>query len=89
MPKLNIPKLGREDPADGYTAVFMNPSTGQPANVNIAPWVQRLPKGFHCQAHRHTNKSILYIHEGSGYSVINGQKFVWEAGDFLSIPSWA
>ncbi|MGY4688506.1 cupin domain-containing protein [Salibacterium sp. K-3] len=77
-----------EDPADGYTVEFINPSNGKTANANIAAWVQRLPKGFHGQAHRHTNTSILYVHGGSGYTVIEGQKFSWETGDFLAIPSW-
>lgn len=76
------------DRADGYAVEFVNPTNGKPANANIAAWLQRLPKEFHGQSHRHTNTSILYIHEGSGYTVIEGQKFSWETGDFLAIPSW-
>ncbi len=76
------------DAYDGYTVEFINPSTGKTANANIAAWMQRLPKGFHSQAHRHTNSSIYYVHEGRGYSVIDGVKFEWEKGDFFIIPSW-
>lgn len=77
------------DPYDGYAVEFINPSNGQTANPNIASWMQKLPKGFHSRAHRHTHSVIYQVFKGSGYSVINGVRFDWSEGDFLVIPNWA
>lgn len=51
--------------------------------------MQKLPKGFHSKAHRHTHSVIYQIFKGSGYSVIDGVRFDWSEGDFLVIPNWA
>lgn len=77
------------DPYDGYAVEFINPSNGKTANPNIAAWMQKLPKGFHSKAHRHTHSAIYQIYKGSGYSIIDGVRFNWSAGDFLVIPNWA
>ncbi|MFB4162423.1 cupin domain-containing protein [Alteribacillus sp. JSM 102045] len=76
------------DEYDGYAVEFINPTTGDTANVNIASWMQRFPVGYHGKAHRHTNSSVVHVHSGSGYTVIDGVKFEWEKGDFFVIPSW-
>ncbi len=39
--------------------------------------------------HRHTYETILFVLEGSGYSVVEGDRVEWEAGDALHIPPWA
>lgn len=77
------------DPYDGYAVEFINPSNGKTASPNIASWMQKLPKGFHSKAHRHTHSVIYQVYKGSGYSVINGVRFNWSEGDFLVIPNWA
>lgn len=51
--------------------------------------MQKLPKGFHSQAHRHTHASIYHVHEGAGYTIINGVRFDWEKGDYFVVPNWA
>lgn len=41
-------------------------------------------------AHRHSSSAINYILDGSGWSVIDGVRIEWEAGDImLSAPGWA
>ena len=37
---------------------------------------------------RHTHGSVYHVVEGSGYSIIDGQKFEWEKGDTFAIPLW-
>jgi mannose-6-phosphate isomerase-like protein (cupin superfamily) len=39
--------------------------------------------------HRHTVEAVIYIHQGHGYSVIDGVKYPWEAGDLISVPVFA
>jgi gentisate 1,2-dioxygenase len=77
------------DPYDGYAVEYINPSTGKTANPNIAAWMQKLPKGFHTKAHRHTHSTIYHVFKGSGYSIINGVRFDWSKGDYFVVPNWA
>lgn len=77
------------DPYDGYAVEYINPSTGNTANPNIASWMQKLPKGFHSKAHRHTSSTIYQVHQGSGYTVIDGVRFDWSKGDYFVVPNWA
>ncbi len=39
--------------------------------------------------HRHYYETIIFVLEGKGYSIIEGDKVEWEAGDALHIPPWA
>lgn len=39
--------------------------------------------------HRHTSSAINYWTQGSGYSVIDGNRLDWEAGDLVLSPGWA
>jgi hypothetical protein len=40
--------------------------------------------------HRHTGAAINCYLQGSGYSVVEGVKYPWKAGDLmLSVPGWA
>jgi gentisate 1,2-dioxygenase len=77
------------DPFDGYAVEYINPSTAAPAHPNVGSWMQRLPVGFHSRAHRHTYASIYHVFRGSGYTVIDGQKFAWSQGDYFVVPNWA
>ncbi len=39
--------------------------------------------------HRHYYETLLFILDGSGYSIIEGERVEWEAGDALHIPPWS
>jgi gentisate 1,2-dioxygenase len=39
--------------------------------------------------HRHYYESLIYIIEGNGYSVVEGNKVEWEAGDIIYAPPWS
>ncbi|GAB6258257.1 cupin domain-containing protein [Peribacillus sp. NPDC055009] len=77
------------DPYDGFAVEYINPSNGQTANPTMGAWMQKLPKGFHTKAHRHTHSTIYQVHQGSGYTVINGVRFDWSKGDYFVVPNWA
>ncbi len=36
--------------------------------------------------HRHTVEAVIHILDGHGYSVIDGVKYPWEAGDSICVP---
>ena len=68
------PATGR---TNGTTANFFATMCVRPANIVDKP-------------HRHTASAINYFFSGSGYSVVEGRKYSWKAGDLmLTAPGWA
>ncbi|HYL37930.1 MAG TPA: cupin domain-containing protein [Bryobacteraceae bacterium] len=48
------------------------------------------PKNIVDRPHRHSAAAINYYFSGRGYSVVEGKKYHWKAGDLmLSAPGWA
>ena len=48
------------------------------------------PKNIVDHPHRHTAAAINYYFSGKGYSIVEGKKYSWKAGDLmLSAPGWA
>lgn len=39
--------------------------------------------------HRHTVEAVIYIMKGHGFSLIDGVRHPWEAGDFVCVPVFA
>lgn len=77
------------DPFDGYAIEYINPKTGGSADVRIGTMMQKLSPGRQTKAHRHVHSAIYHVLEGKGYTVIDGQKFEWEKGDFFILPPWS
>ncbi|SDH17243.1 gentisate 1,2-dioxygenase [Alteribacillus persepolensis] len=78
-----------EDPFDGYAIEYINPTTGGPADSRIGTMMQKLLPGQHTKSHRHVHSCIYHVLEGSGYTVIDGEKFEWEKGDFFILPPYS
>ncbi|WDL97638.1 cupin domain-containing protein [Alicyclobacillus sp. ALC3] len=76
------------DPFDGYAVEYINPTNGKDADGRIGAWMQKLPPGFQGRAHRHVHSQIFYVHQGQGYTVMNGVRFDWSEGDFFALPAW-
>ena len=76
------------DEFDAVTAEFINPSTGKDANGRIGARMTQLPVNFKGKAHRHTHSAIYTVYKGSGYTVMNGVRFDWKAGDIFALPAW-
>lgn len=51
--------------------------------------VQVFEPGVRNAAHRHSNFALFIVKEGSGYSLIDGKRIDWEAGDVFFAPAWA
>ncbi|MCP1143525.1 cupin domain-containing protein [Lysinibacillus endophyticus] len=77
------------NPHHGFTVEYINPSTGKSANPTLGTRMQHLPKDFHTKALRHTHSTVYQVHQGSGYTVINGVRFDWKKGDYFVVPNWA
>ena len=54
-------------------------------------WINKLPPGgeegakWKTIGHRHTVEASIHILQGVGYSVIDGIKYSWTAGDFICV----
>jgi mannose-6-phosphate isomerase-like protein (cupin superfamily) len=82
--------LGPEDgesfwqpgPHRGYMTVKVGPHN-HPSNL-FSMGTQVIPPGCHIRAHGHArNDEILFIHQGSGHCVVDGQKHPLEVGSTM------
>ncbi len=76
-------------PYDGIILEYTNPVTGGPVMPTIGCYIQLLRPGEHTECHRHTSCVCYLVVEGSGYTVIDGQRLDWEEKDVISVPGWA
>ncbi|MBC8945159.1 MULTISPECIES: cupin domain-containing protein [Xenorhabdus] len=76
-------------PFDDILMHYTNPLTGGHVMPTLGASMQLLRPGFVGKAHRHTGSFIYQVAKGQGYSVIDGQRFDWQARDIFCVPSWA
>ncbi|WP_271024108.1 cupin domain-containing protein [Rhizobium sp. RCAM05973] len=74
---------------DGVFMNYANPLTGGPVMQTIGASMQMLRPGEKTKAHRHTGSVLYQCAKGSGYSIINGERFDWKERDIFCVPSWA
>jgi gentisate 1,2-dioxygenase len=79
---------GEPDPFDGYLLRYANPATGGEVLPTLGCRLQLLPRGFESQTHRHTASTVYHVVEGSGYSLLGGQRIEWQKGDTFALPIW-
>lgn len=77
------------DPHSDTQLEYQNPLTGGPALPTIGTRLQRLHSNSHCLPQRHTGSILNYVIDGCGTTIVEGQKFDWQAGDFIAIPPWS
>ena len=77
------------DPHNDTLLEYQNPMNGGPALPTIGTRLQRLRPNSRCLPQRHTGSVLNYIISGSGTTIVDGQRFDWQAGDFIAIPPWA
>src|SRR5713226_2214312 len=71
--------------------LLFNPATGRTNGTthNFFATMCVRPPGIVDRPHRHTAAAINYYFSGKGYSVVEGERFEWQAGDLmLSAPGW-
>jgi gentisate 1,2-dioxygenase len=86
-----LERLVAEDhgsPFDGAILEYTHPLTGGPVMPTIACYMQMLRPGEHTQSHRQVCCTNYHVVEGSGYSLVGGQRLEWEDKDVFTIPTW-
>ena len=56
--------------------------------ATIACFATLLRPGQHTQAHRHVGGTIYHVIQGTGSSIIAGERFDWGPKDTFVVPSW-
>ena len=76
-------------PYDDVCFEYLNPHTGGAVLPTMSCYIQLIRSRVHTQAHRQVNSAVYHVFEGKGFSVINGERFDWQRGDFFVVPPWA
>jgi gentisate 1,2-dioxygenase len=76
-------------PYEGIALEYTHPQTGGPCLPTMGCHVQLIRPGEHLQARRTTGSAVFCVVQGQGFSVIDGEQFVWSKGDVIALPSWA
>jgi len=84
----HLASQGAPHPVHGVKLQYANPATGGSPMPTIGAYLQLLPSGFSGGDYRSTDATIFCVAEGSGYSVIGGERFDWTARDVFVVPSW-
>ena len=76
-------------------ALIVDPKLGFNNRI-IRTWINKLLPGseegvggWKVLGHRHSVEAVIYIKQGRGYSVVDGKRYDWEAGDFICVPYFA
>ncbi|MBI4522336.1 MAG: cupin domain-containing protein [Deltaproteobacteria bacterium] len=82
---------GKERPYDVHkqnvSRRYLSPCEPELADTVLQDWEVFLAKFTgRSGKHRHQGGLVIFILEGSGYSVLDGERFDWEAGDLVVLP---
>lgn len=66
-------------------ALLASPFIGSPL-ASISMHMSEIEPGSKTNCHRHLNEAIIHILSGQGYSIIDGQRIDWKAGDTICVP---
>ncbi len=71
------------------TIAYVSPLDGAPVLPTLGCAMTRLRPGRATRPIRRAGSSVHVVFRGRGASVIEGQRFAWQAGDSFAVPSWA
>lgn len=54
----------------------------------ISASVGELDPGAQTSNHRHAYESLVYVLEGEGWTILEGRRVDWRAGDAFYVPPW-
>ncbi|MGE3990067.1 cupin domain-containing protein [Pseudorhodoplanes sp.] len=74
------------DPYEALMVEYIDPTTGGPVFKTITFFAQMLRPGERTRPIRQTGNLLVAPFEGSGHSIIDGQRFDWKEFDTLAVP---
>lgn len=79
-------KLPLENNRQGLMRWYMHPSITDTVLSTICFFHQEIPSGSRSGKLKFQGGQIMLIIEGKGYTMVDGVKHPWEAGDVLNLP---
>jgi hypothetical protein len=79
-------QLPQELNRQGYMRWYMHPMIKDVVLQTHLFFEQEIPPGSRSGALKFQGEQVMYILEGKGYTLINGVKHAWEAGDVVNLP---
>jgi gentisate 1,2-dioxygenase len=76
------------DPHHGYRLTYANPVDGGDVLPTMSAFAQLLPASFSLAAYRSTDATVIVPIEGSGRSIVEGERIDWGPRDVFVVPSW-
>ncbi|MDP2937131.1 MAG: cupin domain-containing protein [Dehalococcoidia bacterium] len=65
---------------------YLHPNIDTTAIRSLLVFIQEIPPGSRSGKEKHQGGRVHYILEGKGYTIIDGTKHEWEAGDAMVLP---
>jgi gentisate 1,2-dioxygenase len=50
-------------------------------------YMQEIPAGSRSGRHRHVPEELIYVMQGEGYDIHDGQRWDWKAGQLICVPT--
>jgi gentisate 1,2-dioxygenase len=57
-------------------------------STSVSLSIGELSSGSATSNHRHAYESLVYVLEGEGYTIMEGVRYDWRAGDAFYTPPW-
>ena len=81
---------GKELPLEinpqGLMRWYLHPDIHDTAIRTYFFYLQEIPPGSRSGKLRHPGEVIIYIKEGRGYTLLDGERYEWKARDLLTLP---
>ena len=75
-----------ESNRQGKMKWFLHPALNNTAIRSMIVFEQEIPAGGRSGAQKTPGGSVLYILEGKGYTLLDGERHDWQAEDLVNIP---
>jgi gentisate 1,2-dioxygenase len=75
-----------ENNKQGIMKWYMHPMLKSPCINTMQIFVQQIPPGSRSGRLAHPGNQVIFVWEGRGYTIIDGQKHHWAQNDVVQIP---
>jgi quercetin dioxygenase-like cupin family protein len=79
-------ELPQEVNRQGLMRWYLHPAITDTTLTTLMFYEQEIPPGSRSGKFKFQGEQVIYILEGKGYTLVDGVKHHWEAGDVLNLP---
>jgi quercetin dioxygenase-like cupin family protein len=79
-------QLPWENNKQGIMKWYMHPFLKSPCINTLAIFVQQIPPGSRSGRLQHPGNQVIFVWEGQGYTILDGQRYHWSKNDVVQLP---